>query len=72
MEAKAAICSVTVSGQTQTEPGTQTGGIIDPATSKTRPPSAAWRLSWIILLQPTTAAIREPGVAIQDAYGNDL
>lgn len=70
---KTAICSVTVSGQTQTEPGTQTGGIIDPATGKT---AAATFSGMEIELDYTSTAYngsdKEPGVAIQDAYGNDL
>ena len=70
---KTAICSVIVSGQTQTEPGTQTGGIIDPATGKT----AAVTFSGMeIELDYTSTAYngsdKEPGVAIQDASGNDL
>ena len=70
---KTAICSVTVSGQAQTEPGTQTGGIIDPATGKT----AATTFSGMeIELDYTSTAYngsdKEPGVAIQDASGNDL
>ena len=73
---KTAICSVTVSGQTPitpTEPGTQTGGIIDPATGKT----AATTFSGMeIELDYTSTAYngsdKEPGVAIQDASGNDL
>ena len=70
---KTAICSVTVSGQAQTEPGTQTGGIIDPATGKT---AAATFSGMEIELDYTSTAYngsdKEPGVAIQDAYGNDL
>lgn len=73
---KTAICSVTVSGQTPitpTEPGTQTGGIIDPATGKT---AAATFSGMEIELDYTSTAYngsdKEPGVAIQDAYGNDL
>lgn len=73
---KTAICSVTVSGQTPitpTEPGTQTGGIIDPATGKT---AAATFSGMEIELDYTSAAYngsdKEPGVAIQDASGNDL
>ena len=70
---KTAICSVIVSGQTQTEPGTQTGGIIDPATGKT---AAATFSGMEIELDYTSTAYngsdKEPGVAIQDAYGNDL
>lgn len=70
---KTAICSVTVSGQTQTEPSTQTGGIIDPATGKT---AAATFSGMEIELDYTSTAYngsdKEPGVAIQDAYGNDL
>lgn len=70
---KTAICSVTVSGQTQTELGTQTGGIIDPATGKT---AAATFSGMEIELDYTSTAYngsdKEPGVAIQDAYGNDL
>ena len=70
---KTAICSVTVSGQTQTEPGTQTGGIIDPATGKT---AAATFSGMEIELDYTSTAYngsdKEPGVAIQDASGNDL
>ena len=70
---KTAICSVTVSGQAQTEPGTQTGGIIDPATGKT----AAVTFSGMeIELDYTSTAYngsdKEPGVSIQDASGNDL
>ena len=70
---KTAICSVTVSGQAQTEPGTQTGGIIDPATGKT----AATTFSGMeIELDYTSTAYngsdKEPGVSIQDASGNDL
>ena len=70
---KTAICSVIVSGQTQTEPGTQTGGIIDPATGKT----AAVTFSGMeIELDYTSTAYngsdKEPGVSIQDASGNDL
>lgn len=73
---KTAICSVTVSGQTPitpTEPGTQTGGIIDPATGKT----AAVTFSGMeIELDYTSTAYngsdKEPGVSIQDASGNDL
>ena len=73
---KTAICSVTVGGQTPitpTEPGTQTGGIIDPATGKT----AAVTFSGMeIELDYTSTAYngsdKEPGVAIQDASGNDL
>ena len=70
---KTAICSVTVSGQAQTEPGTQTGGIIDPATGKTA--SATFSGMEIELDYTSTAyngSDKEPGVAIQDAYGNDL
>lgn len=73
---KTAICSVTVSGQTPitpTEPGTQTGGIIDPATGKTA--SATFSGMEIELDYTSTAyngSDKEPGVAIQDAYGNDL
>ena len=70
---KTAICSVIVSGQTQTEPGTQTGGIIDPATGKT---AAATFSGMEIELDYTSTAYngsdKEPGVAIQDASGNDL
>ena len=70
---KTAICSVIVSGQTQTEPGTQTGGIIDPATGKT---AAATFNGMEIELDYTSTAYngsdKEPGVAIQDASGNDL
>lgn len=73
---KTAICSVTVSGQTPitpTEPGTQTGGIIDPATGKT---AAATFSGMEIELDYTSTAYngsdKEPGVAIQDASGNDL
>ena len=70
---KTAICSVTVSGQAQTEPGTQTGGIIDPATGKT---AAATFSGMEIELDYTSTAYngsdKEPGVAIQDASGNDL
>ena len=73
---KTAICSVTVSGQTPitpTEPGTQTGGIIDPATGKT---AAATFNGMEIELDYTSTAYngsdKEPGVAIQDASGNDL
>ena len=70
---KTAICSVTVSGQTQTEPGTQTGGIIDPATGKT---AAATFSGMEIELDYTSTAYngsdKEPGVSIQDASGNDL
>ena len=70
---KTAICSVTVSEQAQTEPGTQTGGIIDPATGKT---AAATFSGMEIELDYTSTAYngsdKEPGVAIQDAYGNDL
>ena len=70
---KTAICSVTVSGQAQTEPGTQTGGIVDPATGKT---AAATFSGMEIELDYTSTAYngsdKEPGVAIQDAYGNDL
>lgn len=70
---KTAICSVTVSGQAQTEPGTQTGGIVDPATGKT---AAATFSGMEIELDYTSAAYngsdKEPGVAIQDASGNDL
>ena len=70
---KTAICSVIVSGHTQTEPGTQTGGIIDPATGKT---AAATFSGMEIELDYTSTAYngsdKEPGVAIQDAYGNDL
>ena len=70
---KSAICSVIVSGQTQTEPGTQTGGIIDPATGKT---AAATFSGMEIELDYTSTAYngsdKEPGVAIQDASGNDL
>ncbi len=73
---KTAICSVTVSGQTPiapTEPGTQTGGIIDPATGKT---ASATFSGMEIELDYTSAAYngsdKEPGVAIQDASGNDL
>ena len=70
---KTAICSVTVSGQAQTEPGTQTGGIIDPATGKT---AAATVNGMEIELDYTSTAYngsdKEPGVAIQDASGNDL
>ena len=70
---KTAICSVIVSGQTQTEPGTQTGGIIDPVTGKT----AAVTFSGMeIELDYTSTAYngsdKEPGVSIQDASGNDL
>ena len=70
---KTAICSVIVSGLTQTEPGTQTGGIIDPATGKT----AAVTFSGMeIELDYTSTAYngsdKEPGVSIQDASGNDL
>ena len=70
---KTAICSVTVSGQAQTEPGTQTGGIIDPATGKT---AAATFSGMEIELDYTSTAYngsdKEPGVSIQDASGNDL
>lgn len=70
---KTAICSVIVSGQTQTEPGTQTGGIIDPATGKT---AAATFSGMEIELDYTSTAYngsdKEPGVSIQDASGNDL
>lgn len=73
---KTAICSVTVSGQTPitpTEPGTQTGGIIDPATGKT---AAATFSGMEIELDYTSTAYngsdKEPGVSIQDASGNDL
>ncbi len=70
---KTAICSVTVSGQAQTEPGTQTGGIVDPATGKT---AAATFSGMEIELDYTSTAYngsdKEPGVAIQDASGNDL
>lgn len=73
---KTAICSVTVSGQTPitpTQPGTQTGGIIDPATGKT---AAATFSGMEIELDYTSTAYngsdKEPGVAIQDASGNDL
>ena len=73
---KTAICSVTVSGQTPvapTEPGTQTGGIIDPATGKT---ATATFSGMEIELDYTSTAYngsdKEPGVAIQDASGNDL
>ena len=70
---KTAICSVTVSEQAQTEPGTQTGGIIDPATGKT---AAATFSGMEIELDYTSTAYngsdKEPGVSIQDAYGNDL
>ena len=73
---KTAICSVTVSGQTPitpTEPGTQTGGIIDPATGKT---AAATFNGMEIELDYTSTAYngsdKEPGVSIQDASGNDL
>ena len=70
---KTAICSVIVSGQTQTEPGTQTGGIIDPATGKT---AAATFNGMEIELDYTSTAYngsdKEPGVSIQDASGNDL
>lgn len=73
---KTAICSVTVGGQTPitpTEPGTQTGGIIDPATGKT---AAATFSGMEIELDYTSTAYngsdKEPGVAIQDASGNDL
>ena len=70
---KTAICSVIVSGQTQTEPGTQTGGIIDPATGKT---AAATFSGMEIELDYTSTAYngsdKEAGVAIQDASGNDL
>ena len=70
---KTAICSVIVSGLTQTEPGTQTGGIMDPATGKT----AAVTFSGMeIELDYTSTAYngsdKEPGVSIQDASGNDL
>ena len=70
---KTAICSVTVSGQAQTEPGTQTGGIIDPATGKTA--SATFSGMEIELDYTSTAyngSDKEPGVSIQDASGNDL
>ena len=73
---KTAICSVTVSGQTPitpTEPGTQTGGIIDPATGKTA--SATFSGMEIELDYTSTAyngSDKEPGVSIQDASGNDL
>lgn len=70
---KTAICSVIVSGQTQTEPGTQTGGIIDPATGKTA--SATFSGMEIELDYTSTAyngSDKEPGVSIQDASGNDL
>ena len=70
---KTAICSVIVGGQTQTEPGTQTGGIIDPATGKT---AAATFSGMEIELDYTSTAYngsdKEPGVSIQDASGNDL
>ena len=70
---KTAICSVTVSGQAQTEPGTQTGGIIDPATGKT---AAATFSGMDIELDYTSTAYngsdKEPGVSIQDVFGNDL
>lgn len=73
---KTAICSVTVGGQTPitpTQPGTQTGGIIDPATGKT---AAATFSGMEIELDYTSTAYngsdKEPGVAIQDASGNDL
>ena len=70
---KTAICNVTVSGQAQTEPGTQTGGIIDPATGKT---AAATFSGMEIELDYTSTAYngsdKEPGVSIQDASGNDL
>ena len=70
---KTAICSVTVSGQAQTEPGTQTGGIIDPATGK---PAATTFSGMEIELDYTSTAYngsdKEPGVSIQDASGNDL
>lgn len=70
---KTAICSVIVSGQAQTEPGTQTGGIIDPATGKT---AAATFSGMEIELDYTSTAYngsdKEPGVSIQDASGNDL
>ena len=73
---KTAICSVTVSGLTPitpTEPGTQTGGIIDPATGKTA--SATFSGMEIELDYTSTAyngSDKEPGVSIQDASGNDL